>query len=142
MLAAALVYLVGSLTAHAQPPGAIVAEVSGLRGSRGMVDCYLYSSANGFPSDPSRSLRTDVVVANDGMATCRFTGVAMGAYAIAVVHDANGNGKLDRNLLGMPIEGVGASNNPTSRFGPPPFAKASFVYLGAFTKLSIQVRYL
>lgn len=35
-----------------------------------------------------------------------------GRYAIQVMHDANGNGKLDSNVVGMPIEGYGFSNNP------------------------------
>lgn len=28
------------------------------------------------------------------------------------MHDENGNGKLDTNAVGMPIEGYGFSNNP------------------------------
>lgn len=35
-----------------------------------------------------------------------------GRYAIQVVHDENGNGKLDTNFIGMPSEGYGYSNNP------------------------------
>ena len=29
-----------------------------------------------------------------------------------ITHDENGNGKLDSNLIGMPVEGYGFSNNP------------------------------
>lgn len=29
-----------------------------------------------------------------------------------VTHDENGNGTLDTNLIGMPLEGYGFSNNP------------------------------
>ncbi len=38
--------------------------------------------------------------------------LAPGRYAVMVTHDENGNGKLDSNALGMPIEGYGFSNNP------------------------------
>jgi uncharacterized protein (DUF2141 family) len=33
--------------------------------------------------------------------------VTPGDYAISVFHDENSNGKLDRNFMGMPKEGVG-----------------------------------
>ena len=41
-----------------------------------------------------------------------FDGLAPGKYAIRLMHDENGNGKLDSNLVGMPTEGYGFSNNP------------------------------
>ena len=47
-------------------------------------------------------------------------------YAVIVYHDLNANGKLDRNILGIPSEPYGFSNNPSTRFGPSGFDKASF----------------
>lgn len=47
-------------------------------------------------------------------------------YAVIVYHDLNANGKPDRNILGIPREPYGFSNNPSTRFGPPGFDKASF----------------
>ena len=38
--------------------------------------------------------------------------LAPGKYAIRLMHDENDNGKLDTNLVGMPTEGYGFSNNP------------------------------
>jgi len=50
-----------------------------------------------------------------------------GTYAAATYHDANGNGKFDKNVLGWPREGFGFSNNATVLFfTPPSFAQASF----------------
>ena len=34
------------------------------------------------------------------------------ADAVLVTHDENGNGKLDSNMIGMPVEAYGFSNNP------------------------------
>ena len=39
--------------------------------------------------------------------------VPAGTYAVQVMHDANGNDKLDTNFMGIPVEGYGFSNNPT-----------------------------
>jgi len=44
--------------------------------------------------------------------TFHFANLAAGTYAVMVMHDENGNGKLDTNFVGMPIEGYGFSNDP------------------------------
>lgn len=44
--------------------------------------------------------------------TFHFAGLAAGTYAVMVMHDENGNGRLDTNFVGMPIEGYGFSNDP------------------------------
>lgn len=41
-----------------------------------------------------------------------FTDLAPGIYAIKVMHDENGNGRLDVGPSGVPVEGYGFSNNP------------------------------
>jgi uncharacterized protein (DUF2141 family) len=45
-------------------------------------------------------------------ATFVFKGLKPGAYAVLVTHDENGNGTLDSNMIGMPVEAYGFSNNP------------------------------
>jgi uncharacterized protein (DUF2141 family) len=54
-----------------------------------------------------------------------FPGLPPGKYAVSAYADANGNGRLDRNFLGMPSEQYGFSNNARGRFGPPAFAEAA-----------------
>jgi uncharacterized protein (DUF2141 family) len=54
-----------------------------------------------------------------------FSDLPAGNYAIKLFHDANSNNKLDMNMLGMPKESYGFSNN-VGRFGPPAYQKAKF----------------
>ncbi|MFK8043446.1 DUF2141 domain-containing protein [Congregibacter sp.] len=61
-----------------------------------------------------------------------------GRYAIKLFHDANSNGELDTNLIGMPTEGYGFSNN-AGRMGPPSFDDAA-VDLKNDTAIEIKVR--
>jgi uncharacterized protein (DUF2141 family) len=68
--------------------------------------------------------------------------VAPGDYAVSVFHDQNSNGKLDRNFMGMPKEGVGASNDAAGHFGPPKSDDARFSYKGGRSVLAIHVKYL
>jgi uncharacterized protein (DUF2141 family) len=67
-----------------------------------------------------------------------FTDVAEGQYAIKIMHDANNNGELDRNIMGIPSEGYGFSNN-AGQFGPASFKDAAFA-VAADTSLTINIR--
>ena len=78
----------------------------------------------------------------DRRAVCEFTAVMPGTYAVSVVHDENSNGKLDTNFIGMPREGVGASNDAKGHMGPPKFSAASFRYERRRLDLKIHVNYL
>jgi len=49
-----------------------------------------------------------------------------GEYAIRVMHDVNGNGELDSNFVGMPVEPWAMSNNARGRFGPPKWKNVKF----------------
>ncbi len=52
--------------------------------------------------------------------------VEPGTYALALLHDENGNGEMDSNFLGLPQEGYGFSNDAKVFLGPPSFEAASF----------------
>ncbi len=53
-----------------------------------------------------------------------------GRYAVQAFHDENDNRVLDRNFLGMPLEGLGFSRDAPMHFGPPGF-EAAIVVVGA-----------
>jgi uncharacterized protein (DUF2141 family) len=67
--------------------------------------------------------------------------VPSGNYALAVIHDANANGRLD-TFAGIPREGFGFSRNPPIRFGPPKFEEARFAITAGLNSQTISVRYL
>jgi uncharacterized protein (DUF2141 family) len=117
-------------------------DISGLRSDKGQMLCALFSSAEAFPTKADKAVARLTVKIVDHQAVCDFAGVAAGTYAVSVVHDENSNGKLDRNFIGMPREGVGASNDAKGHMGPPKFSAASFQYKGARLDLKIHVNYL
>ena len=76
-----------------------------------------------------------------GKASCVFTNVRAGTYAVSVMHDENSDGELETNLVGRPKEWWGVSNNvPAERFGPPKYEAASFPYPGDATTIGIKLR--
>ncbi len=74
-------------------------------------------------------------------AMLKFEGLPSGTYALALIHDENGNGKLD-TMMGIPKEGFGFSNNPAIRFGPPSFASAGVAVTSGQVDRTVKVKYL
>ena len=117
-------------------------EVGGLRNNKGQVFCALYSSADGFPKDGQKAIGHATSSISDKQASCEFPGIAAGSYAVSVFHDENSNGKLDANFIGIPREGVGASNDARAHLGPPKFDAAAFHFSGGRLNLKITMNYL
>jgi uncharacterized protein (DUF2141 family) len=140
LVALATLSAVGPVAADG--PATIVVNVSGLRNERGQVGCALFSSADAFPSADKALARVLAVIAGKA-ARCEFKAVAGGTYAVAVMHDENGDGKLNRSFIGVPTEGYGASNDARpGLMRAPRFADARFlVPAGATTTLAVPVHY-
>jgi uncharacterized protein (DUF2141 family) len=64
--------------------------------------------------------------AQPGALTLVFTDVAPGEYALSVMHDENGDYRMQTLPSGMPAEGYAMSHGG-SMMGPPTFAVAKFV---------------
>ena len=117
-------------------------EIDGLRNDKGQVLCALFSSAGGFPKDSAQAIAHARSEISHGHAICDFSGIASGIYAVSVFHDENSNGKLDTNFMGIPREGVGASNGARGHLGPPKFDAAAFHSSGGRVDLKIAINYL
>lgn len=109
-------------TAHATE---IVVHVDGLPDDEGSVSCGLFVGEAGFPDDDG-SARTQRLPARRGATVCRFEDVPAGRAAVAVSHDRNDNGRLDKNFLGIPREPWGVSNDVRPALRPPRYAEAVF----------------
>ncbi|WEF32349.1 DUF2141 domain-containing protein [Pseudoduganella chitinolytica] len=65
------------------------------------------------------------VAPQPGTTTVTVPNIPPGTWAVLAYQDENGNGKLDRNLLGIPSESYGFSRDAAGRFGPPTFEQAA-----------------
>jgi uncharacterized protein (DUF2141 family) len=77
-----------------------------------------------------KELDKKIVSISNKSAECIFEVKKADYYAIKVFHDENNNQKLDTNVLGIPNEKWGVSNNLKARFGPPNFKKMLFEVKG------------
>ena len=130
----------GALTA-ATVPGSVDTDVSGLRSGKGQVLACLTTRPDSFPDCQSDPQARHLTIAAASLRDFRFGDLPSGRYAIALIHDENGNNKLD-TVLGIPREGFGFSRNPIVRFGAPSFRAAQFDVGSGSVDEPIRVRYL
>jgi uncharacterized protein (DUF2141 family) len=125
----------------ADPAPRIDVEVTGVRSDRGALLCALYRSEDGFPAEPHKAAAQASARAATGTVHCTFPASPAGRLAVAVIHDEDGDGRLGRNFLGIPREGVGVSRDAQGKRGPPRFEDAAITYGGGPHALRIHLRY-
>jgi uncharacterized protein (DUF2141 family) len=118
----------------------ISVPVTGLQSDAGSVRCGLYASAATFRK-PGQEALGAVAPIKSRAATCVFSNVPAGTYAVAVFHAASGETQISYGLFGKPDQGYGFSRNPASLFGPPAFSAASFAYKGGPVAMPVKLSY-
>jgi uncharacterized protein (DUF2141 family) len=101
--------------------------VTNVQSTEGFVGCALFpaTAAETFPLDLSKA--TPQRAKNEGgVLRCTYSNLPAGSYAVSAAHDVNGNGKPDKNFLGIPTEPWAVSNNVRPTLRPPKFAEAAF----------------
>lgn len=103
----------------------VAVQVSGVASSQGQVGCLIFDQADGFPKVVDKAIKQQTQPAAPTV-TCTFVDLSARNYAIAVNHDKNSNNKVDTNLLGIPKEEWGVSNNVRFKLRAPTFKEAQF----------------
>ena len=118
-------------------------RIDGLRSTRGKILAYVWNQGDGFPSEKQKTLTIAEVAIRGAQAEIDVEVPASEKrLAISVMHDENGNGKMDSNFLGIPLEGYATSNNvPHSMFGPPRYKDAEFEIRGTPAIVQIKMLY-
>jgi len=114
--------------------------VTGLRSTRGLVQACITADPATFP-DCQKDPHARHLSVPAGNPAITFANVAPGRYAVALFHDENANGRLDKVLM-VPKEGFGFSRDAPVRFGPPRFAAAALTLGEGEVRAEIRMRYL
>jgi len=130
-----------SAAAATTAPATLEVNISGLRSMKGNVLVCVTANPRFFPdcSKDPKSFRATLPARDSAQVS--FRGLAQGTYAIAVVHDENGNDKMDMAIF-IPKEGFGFSRNPAIVAGPPKFKAASFAIDAAVVSHRIKMKYM
>lgn len=99
-------------------------SVQQIKNDKGVIRVLLFDQASGWPDDYTKAKHQATLKIAQGQATHTFDNLPSGSYAIAVIHDSKNIGKLRTNMLGIPLDGYGFSNNVMGKFSPPSFEKA------------------
>lgn len=122
--------------------GLLTVRMIGFRDDQGLARVSLFRDPNGFPGDTNLAFRTMTAAITNAAAVVEFVDIPFGEYAVGVLHDENGNARMDTNWLGFPREGYGESNNPGAETGRPSFESARFVLESISRVITIQLVYL
>ena len=108
----------------------------GLEQIKGEVFVVVYDTAQGMKNH--QAFKADIRTVTEKNMLINFRDVPEGEYAVMVYQDLDGNKKLNRNLIGIPNEPYGFSNNP-SLMGPPSFEQLRFQHTERANELSISL---
>lgn len=122
--------------AQATHAGRLIVKVTGFHNTDGNLLIHIRRDQNTVVAT-----RTVEIDAKTMTAQTTFEDLPEEVYGVSAIHDANKNGQLDFDSMGLPLEGYGHSNNPEKREGPPSFDETKFTLGKADVTIEIQLIY-
>ena len=136
LLSVAVGFATSSLAQSGQ--ATLILKVTGLRSAKGQVKIAVFNSSEKWLGE--QPIYSSTINVDSQTVTWRINDVPYGDYGVAVFHDENSNGRMDKNVLGIPLEPYGFSNNVKITFGPPKWEDAKFTVKGSTAEVSIEVK--
>ena len=121
-----------------KPNANLAVEITNSKNDAGKIYIALYNSSTSYMQE-DKALSKKILSISNKKASANFENLTTGYYAFVFFRDENGNGKIDKNMLGIPTESYGFSNNVKGTFGAPSFEKAKFYVSSAGGKVSAKL---
>jgi len=118
--------------------GILELEIANIRDTRGVIRVGLFNKEAGFP-DQDKVSWSKILPAQRGKVSLEIPDLPYGSYALAIYHDLNNNGRLDKNVWGIPTEPYGFSNSVKAKWSQPTFGEAAFSFPKAIQRLTITL---
>lgn len=119
----------------------VVVDLTNLRSREGKILISIYDDPETFPDDDKMMEQKILKDITGETMKIRFEQLTSGTYAIAAMHDENGDEQMNFNLLGMPKEGYCFSNNVRPKLRKPHWDKAKFEVGKKDTLICIEMKY-
>lgn len=119
----------------------LIVELIDLKSTDGKILASIYDVPVTFPKTHGmmeQKILTDIP--GDKM-IIQFDHLPLGKYAIAILHDENGDEKMNFNLFGFPKEGFCFSNNIRPKFRRPTFEEAEIELKDSCKQIQIKMKY-
>jgi uncharacterized protein (DUF2141 family) len=101
----------------------LTVTVTNIQNSKGKISFGLFRKQDSFPIK-GKQFKGVFVETTNSKTKYTFQDLEKNGYAVAVYHDENNNGILDKNLVGAPTEAYGFSRNARAMFSAPSFDDA------------------
>ncbi|NQY34340.1 MAG: DUF2141 domain-containing protein [Alteromonadaceae bacterium] len=111
------------LISHSASAAELKINVKEISENKGHLMVALFSGKESYTK--GKSQWSSMVKVSKSEEVITFSDLPDGEYAIKLFHDENDNKKLDFNMLGIPKESYGFSNN-VGQFGQPDYKEAKF----------------
>ncbi len=118
----------------------LIVRIEGVRSADGDIRVAVHRRADGVDFPDSAGIVKAAMRPAGKAGDLVFAGLAPGDYAVAAFHDEDRDGDLDTNLLGIPTEGYGFSNEARGTFGPPDFDAAAFTVKAGEDRPAVTVK--
>lgn len=133
------------LSPSVEPPGRadtglLAVNIRNLEVAKGEVHIALYGNKADFMEAEKRIAGQVVAVRSKEDLQVSLGRFPYGSYAIAIFHDLNGNGELDKNTLGIPTEPYAFSNNPRAKWRAPAYEECRFEFRQPKLALAIELK--
>ncbi len=136
---AALALAASACLAGAAHAGLVEIAVTGIADARGHVRVELCTKDTFLTNDcPYQG----VALATRGATVVRISNVPPGDYAAQAFQDETDQGVVHQNILGIPRERVGFSNDAPLHVKGPRFADAAFMVNSEVRRITLKVRHL
>lgn len=120
--------------------GNLTVLISNVKAPKGEVAIAIYKNQETFLVKKQQAFLKRGTVSSTGTVSMQFTNLPHGDYAIAIYHDVNNNKELDKNMLGIPSEPYGFSNNIVPTFRVPTFDEARFSFRETASSMTIRLQ--
>ncbi|WP_019990339.1 DUF2141 domain-containing protein [Rudanella lutea] len=122
--------------APASEKATLTVTVQNVQSKKGTIRIALMKPCAKFPE--CKPDDTAIIEAKNGLIQKEFD-VEPGEYAVAVYHDVNANGALDKRMFGIPKEPYGFSNNFRPTLSAPKFTDCKIVVGSGGKAISIRI---
>ena len=119
----------------------VLVKLTNLKSNEGKLSVSIYNVPETFPKNHGMLEQQIIDNFTEGEFIITFAGLATGEYAVAGLHDENGDEKMNFNLIGMPKEGYCFSNNVMPKLRAARWEESKFVVEKSEILIEIEMRY-
>jgi len=119
------------------PDATLKLEITNLKSSKGKLLIGIYKPGEKFTD--GKPVDSKIIDVNSKGNQVASFNLEPGRYAIALYHDLNGNGVMDKNFVGIPKEPYGFSKDFRPKLSAPSFEDCAFDLPAAGKSISVKL---